>query len=116
MSGIQFEYNSLSRNQQRLHEVSIDSTSGIQTFIDNSAKSPDITITSVIYGREQNTNNIKIFLSSTMVYRKEIEYITNKVIEQKNRVSLRWIELTKLKNRDAHETNHDHEGRVCIDS
>ena len=60
MSGIQFEYNSLSRNQQRLHEVSIDSTSGIQTFIDNSAKSPDITITSVIYGREQNTNNITV--------------------------------------------------------
>lgn len=39
------EYNLNSRNQGRLHDISIDSVSGIQTFIDNANKSSNLTIT-----------------------------------------------------------------------
>jgi len=55
MGTIHSEYNLNSRNQERLHDISIDSVSGIQTFIDNASKSSNLTIVAAKFNEVETT-------------------------------------------------------------
>ena len=90
------EYNSNDRNQARLHEVSIDTVSGIQTFIDNSAKSPNVVITSVEYNKPNLNDSITVdaIEAQPSVAIKSILQQSSSITEEQNKINQKVSSLS----------------------